>query len=216
MRFFVTLLLVAFISATAHAQGEWKISDYLKQLPERFKTFSGDFAPPSEETTVIDDRNGYAAYMDSPRRSYAVFEIALFKSPTAPPLLVVSNTQADAQCTDYETFFLRQAGGEWVDVSAKVLPPLELKMFWQDKRSAARLEAIRKGQGDASVATFHFEPPRRGTTMKVSLAICDYLDDDTPQETVYEMSRLIETAGPVYLLWDAKKGAFVHARSKWN
>lgn len=42
------------LATPAYAQ-DWGISDYLKNLPEKFITFEGDFSPPSKETTVIDE-----------------------------------------------------------------------------------------------------------------------------------------------------------------
>ena len=43
------------------------------------------------------------------------FEMALFRSKNAPPLLVVSNERSDMQCSSYETFFLRRVGNFRID-----------------------------------------------------------------------------------------------------
>ena len=87
---------------------DWNIADYVENLPKKYKTFRGDFSSPSKETTVIDEANGYAAYMDSPPSGNSerspIFEMALFKSQTKPPLFVVSNMKNDHVCTTYETF----------------------------------------------------------------------------------------------------------------
>lgn len=191
---------------------DWSIADYFKNLPEKYKTFDGDFSPPSKETTVIDEPNGYAAYMDSPTggnfNRFAIFETALFKSQTKPPLLVVANTKSDHVCTKYETFFLRCAGDNWTRVEREVLPPLNLKMFWDTPQSAERLLKIIK----ESAVSYHFEPPRQGMRMKVSLEICDFLEDDTPPEKVDELSKLVESAKPIYLTWDKQNGKFNFAK----
>ena len=84
------LPLLLCLAIPAYAQ-EWSLSDYLKNLPERFKTFHGDWSPPSKETIVIDEKNGYAGYLKAPGGSEMSFEMALFKSKNAPPLLVVTN-----------------------------------------------------------------------------------------------------------------------------
>jgi hypothetical protein len=189
---------------------EWGISDYLKNLPERYKTFKGDFPPPSKETTVIDEKNGYAGYLKASGGSEMSVEMALFKSKNAPPLVVVTNEQSDMQCSFYETFFLRRVGNRWAEVKDKVLPPIDLRMFWNEPQSAGRLaKIVTVTPGSA----YHFAPPRQGTQMKVSLEICDYFDEDPPESTLKEFIKLKETAKPIRLEWDSKSGRFNFIRS---
>lgn len=205
MRIFIgALSILLCVAAPAYAQ-EWGVSDYLKNLPEKFKTFEGDFSPPSKETTVIDEKNGYAGYLKSPGGTEMSFEMALFRSKNAPPLLVVSNERSDMQCSSYETFFLRRAGNRWVEVRDEVLPPLDLKMFWDDPQAAVRLAKI---VSTPAASAYHFEPPRRGTQMKVSLEICDHLDEDPPEATLKEFDKLRGSARPVRLAWDSQGGKF--------
>lgn len=221
MKVTLLLFLIFAVAAPARAQqpdaNEWRIADYLKNLPEKYITASGDFAPRSKDTAVVDEKNGYAAYLSSPPlketdSSYApfpIFEIALFKSQMKPPLLVVSNTKSDPVCTDYETFFLRRVGNKWSEVRREVLPPLALKMFWDKPQSAARFLKIVERDNSTS---FHFEPPRAGTRMKVSLEICDHFLEVTPMKSVDELKKLIETARPIYLTWDKQTGKFDFAK----
>jgi hypothetical protein len=204
-----SLPILLCLAIPAYAQ-EWSISDYLKNLPEKFKTFAGDFHPPSKETTVVDERNGYAGYLKVPGGTEMSFEMALFKSRDAPPLVVVSNEHSDMQCSSYETFFLRRVGDEWVEVKDKVLPPLDPGMFWDDPRAAGRLAKI---VALTPTSAYHFEPPRRGTQMKVSLEICDYFDEDLPETTLKEFNMLVETAKPIRLNWDSKGGKFKLVKS---
>jgi len=199
---FLSILLC--LSTPAYAQ-DWSISDYLKNLPERFKTFDGDFVPPSKETIIIDEKNGYAGYLKVPGGTERYFEIALFKSRNSPPLLVVSNERSDMQCSFYETFFLRRVGKEWVEVKDKVLPRLDPRMFWDDPRAAGRLAKI---VTVTPTSEYHFEPPRRGTQMKVTLEICDHFDEDPPEATLKEFDKLKETAKPIRLEWDSQSGRF--------
>ena len=210
------LVFVTVFSAQAQKRDaeDWSIADYVENLAEKYKTFEGDFSLPSKETTVIDESNGYAAYLSHPPNSdsnhqpYPIFEMALFKSKTKPPLLVVSNMKSDSACNEYENFFLRRVGSKWTEVSREVLPPMNLKMFWDAPQSAARLLKIIK----ESAASYHFELPRRGTRMKVSLEICDFLEDDTPEAAGKELRKLIDTTKPIYIEWDKQNGKFKSAK----
>ena len=85
---------------------------------------------------------------------------------------------------------------------------MNLKMFRDAPQSAGRLLKIIK----ESAASYHFEPPRYGTRMKVSLEICDYLEDDTPQAKTGELEKLVEPAKPLYLTWDKQNGKFNFAK----
>ena len=205
----VSLSILLCLAISAYAQ-DWSISDYLKNLPERFKTFEGDFSPPSKETTVTDEKNGYARYLKVPGRTDMSFEMALFKSKNAPPRVVVSNERSDMQCSSYETFFLRRVGNRWVEAKGEVLPPIHPKMFWDDPRAAERLAKI---VTLTPTSAYHFEPPRRGTQMKVSLEICDYFDENPPEATFNEFNKLKEAAKPIRLDWDSKSGKFKVVKS---
>ena len=195
---------------------DWSIADYFKNLPEKYITASGDFFPRSEETAVVDEKNGYAAYLNRPMRSemgndppYPIFEMAFFKSQTKLPLVVVANLKSDEVCNEYETFFLRRFGNDWSEVSREVLPPINLKMFWGKPQSAVKLLKI--VERDHST-TYHFEPPRAGTRMKVSLEICKHFLKDAPNKQFNELSKLIESARPIYLDWDKQNGKFKIAK----
>lgn len=210
------LIFITVLAAQAQIPAaDWSIADYFKNLPEKYLTASGDYAKPSAETVVFDEPNGYAvAHLNGVRQiepdepTYPIFEMALFKSQIKPPLVVVANSINDHVCTDYETFFLQRVGSKWTEVKREVLPPMNLKMFWDATQSAARLLKIIK----ESSTSYHFKPPRHGTRMKVSLEICDYLEDDVPEETGKELRKLIESAKPIYLEWDKQNGKFKFAK----
>jgi hypothetical protein len=201
-------------SQTGDGNG-WSVADYLKNLPEIYKTFHGDFSSPSKERTVIDEQRGYAAYLNSPPHSnpdnppFPIFEMALFKSQIKPPLLVVSNMKNDHVCTNYETFFLVQIDRKWAVVKRDVLPPLDLKMFWNKPQTAARFLKIVERDNATS---YHFELPRQGTRIKVSLEICDQFLEVTPIGQVEELEKIIESVKPIYLEWDKQKGKFKFAK----
>ena len=203
-----TLSVLLCLASPAYAQ-DWGVSDYLKNLPERFITFEGDFTPPSKETTVIDEKNGYAGYLKVRGGTDMSFEMALFRSKNAPPLVVVSNERSDMQCSSHETFFLRRVGNRWVEVKDEVLPPLGPGMFWDDPQAAARLAKI---VSVTPTSDYHFEPPRRGTRMKVTLELCDHFDEGTSDATLKEFDKLKETARPIRLDWDSRSGKFKLAK----
>ena len=203
-----TLSILLCLAIPTYAQ-DWRISDYLKNLPEKFITFEGDFTPPSKETTVIDEKNGYAGYLKVPGGTDMSFEMALFRSQSAPPLVVVSNERSDMQCSSYDTFFLRRIGNKWVEVTDQVLPPLDPGMFWDDPQAAERLAKI---VSLTPTSDYHFEPPRRGTQMKVTLEICDYFDEDPPEAALKEFNKLKESVRPIRLDWDSRSGKFKLAK----
>ena len=134
--------------------------------------------------------------------------MALFKSQTKSPLVVVSNQISDSVCIMRETFFLRRVGKNWTEVKPEVLPPLALKMFWDAPQSVERLLKIIK---ETSIS-YHFKLPREGTRMKASLEICDYLEDDTPEESAKELEKLIEAEKTIFLDWDKQNGKFKFAK----
>lgn len=214
-------VFIAAFSAQAQNRGGYDsgIADYFVNLPKKYITASGDFAPPSDETSIIAAANGYAAYMSAPynknadNQPFPIFEMAIFKSQTKRPLLVVSNLKSDPVCSEHETFFLRRTANNWTDwaeVEREVLPALPLKMFWDKPQSAAGFTKI---VGRGNPATFHFEPPRNGTRMKVSLEICDQLLETAPLKSVDELKKLIASRKPIYLDWDKQNGKFIYAKS---
>ncbi|MCY7344890.1 MAG: hypothetical protein LH614_01620 [Pyrinomonadaceae bacterium] len=206
------VFITAFSAQAQKSASDWNIADYFKNLPKKYITATGDFPKPTAENITVDEKNGYAAaFTDFPVTpeqfdgAVAVFQAALFKSQTKPPLLVVSNLKSDAVCDDYETFFLRRVGENWTQVRGEVLPALPLKMFWDKPQSAARFKKIVEQDNST---TYHFEPSRAGTRMKVSLEICDYFLEVTPIGQVDELTKIIESGKPIYLDWDKKNGRF--------
>ncbi len=194
---------------------EWSITDYFKNLPEKYITATGDFPKPTARNITVDEKNGYAAaFTDFPIEAGSldaatpVFQMALFKSQTKPPLIVISNRISDSVCDEYETFFLRRVGNRWLDVKREVLPPINLKMFWDAPQSVERLLKITK----ESFVSYHFDLPRRGTQVKASLEICDYLEEDAPETANDEMITLRDSAKTLYLEWDKQNGKFKFAK----
>lgn len=188
----------------------------MRELPEKFRTYSGDFEKgPTRDRTIKDLKNGYIAYLDkapSAEQSsppYPIFETAVFKQDNGESLVVISNYRYDMVCTSHDTFFLRKRGSEWVDVRAKVLPKLSAAIFFKEASLGQKFETANKEAGNIeSVAGWfhlHFSPPRRGTRMKVALDICDYAPEEKPELSFDEFK---EKQKPVWLEWDQRKGIF--------
>lgn len=219
----LTLSLLAFAVCTlfpaeSQAQKDWSMATYLNNLPPRYKSFSSNGLPFTRESTIIDEENGYAAYFEPlpPGVNFngtqvPILEMALFRSEKRPPLVVVSNRIVDSNCERWETFFLRHIGKGWSEVDGLVLPPLDLRQFWPTKpESATRTVAIVQRSG----ISYRFQLPRRGTQMRVNLAICDYLEDDVSEGTAKELQKLIGSVGTIRFDWNAKTGKFFVVRHK--
>ena len=138
MRFLWVFLITITLITSVYSQkpvNQWKISDYLDNLPAKYKLL-GNFAGPTENTTIIDNKNGYAAYLhgeDDP--SYAALEMALFKPNKGIPTLVVTNVEDDHVCGNNYSHFLQLRGKRWIDVKSKVLPKLDFSMIFVDGKN---------------------------------------------------------------------------------
>ncbi len=207
------LIFFVFSVSTAFAQknSDWKISDYLENLPKEYKVFTGDFIAinPTAETTLIDDKNGYAAYFDQPfknENAFPIFEMAVFKKKNGEEILVVSNMISDPVCNEYKTFFLQRAGANWLDVKTKVLPKLTPQMFFDSAKTANEFLKAQKKIGNSTGLNLRFSPPRQGTAMNVKLEICDYVPDDFSGEIDFQ--KFIDKSKTLALRWNKENGIF--------
>jgi hypothetical protein len=212
------VLLISLLSATSvFAQKEqWTIRDYLKNLPEQYKTYSGDYPKlPPADAIVLDEENGYAAILNvqagvSSTNPYPIFEMALFKRSNGEQIIVVSNTISDSVCLSHETFFLQKRGDSWLDVRARVLPKLTAQMFFTEARLAEKFQATNKKVGNSEKLDLYFAPPRKGTRISVKLDICDYVPDEFDGKISFD--EFTENAQSVFLDWDKKRGVFKLAK----
>jgi hypothetical protein len=204
--------MLLFLISTAFSQhkASWTISEYLQNLPHEYKTFSGDFqSEPNTETTLVDEKNGYAAFYDRPivnKEAYPIFEIALFRKANGEALLVVSNMLSDPVCTFHHTFFLQKSENKWIDVESKVLPKLPPRLFFDSVKTANYYLELQNKLDNSPELDLYFAPPRFGTTMKVKLDICDYLPDNFSEKVDFE--KLEQKTRTVSLAWDKKSGTF--------
>ncbi len=219
MRFFsiCVILLIFAALAPAQKQTQWRISDYFENLPKKYKTWEGDFSPGK---VVKDDKNGYAAILDqNVDGDFAVIEMALFKRSNGDSVLVVSNVKADPVCTFYDTFFLERVGEKWIDVRAKVLPELSFSSFFDEADALARIKEISKVLGETgklSMNEIRFFPPRKGTKMKASLELCEFVDEDREEKVrTEEIIDFNHKARKLELIWKKRKGRFEIKRNSY-
>ena len=214
MKFFFACLLLFAATSSAFSQTAWNISDYFNNLPSDYKTFYGDFGDFGEKNKIIDKKNGYAALLESPSESFAVFEMALFKPRRGLPVLVVSNHQSDAVCVFYDTFFLKKSGSRWINVKSQVLPKITDEMFFTNPRYAKKFAELQRKYGDSiGGLDYHFQPPRYGTKMKVSPVFCDWVDDQIASKAeVRDYGKVMKSAKSIYLQWNKSNGKFEFAK----
>lgn len=206
----VVFVLLFSLPIFAQKIREPKISEYLQLLPQQFKTYSGDFQiKPSEENTLIDEKNGYAAYFSqaiSAGNAYPIFEMALFRKKSGETIVVVSNLISDPVCDEHQTFFLRLNGADWIDVRPDVMPHLELSMFFESPKTADELRAIQEKIGNSTEIDLHFSLPREGNIIPVDLEICDYVPDEFASEISFQ--QFLDKKQRISLVWDKEKGVF--------
>lgn len=221
MKFLGIFLFLLVLTINAFPQkpvSEWKISDYLKNLPENYQNF-GNNLPPTNKTTIIDNKNGYAAYMDSEEEyAHPLLEMALFKPQNGTPTLVVSNPIYDHDCVINNNYFLQVKDNRWIDVKDEVLPRLDFSMIFIDGKNDITYKYYQKMQkkyGEKlSGLEYVFSPPRIGTKMEVNLYLCGLNDDRIAQNEDLESFEMIpDSFKPIYLQWNKSKGKFEVAKN---
>lgn len=197
-------------------QTNWKISDYLENLPEKYKTFYGDIdTSPESFKKIVDDKNGYVAFVQS---EAVWFEMALFKPQKGIPTLVISNYQEDGVCSEFETFFLQKKGLDWVDVKSLVAPTLTQSMFFTKKTAAKKFGNLQKIYGDRMGGfDYKYSLPRNGTRIKVSPVFCDWVDEEPavpsrPERRDEEPEDFLNFTKPIFLKWNKSAGKFEFAK----
>lgn len=192
------------------------VADYVKLLPAEYVTHAGDYGPLE---TVVDVANGYYAVAektgtpDAPERDtlVPVFEFAVFRRADDGAVFVAANTIYDHACFSYETFFLGHDGARWSDVSPAVAPHLTPELFFDDPAAVA---ALKRHKGWRSYLRHRL--PRRGTTVEVTLRLCDTdieSDDALSERDRAKLLALLQsTPKTLKLNWDRTRGRFVLAR----
>ena len=216
----ICIVLFLFVSTALPQKNSVRtISDYLEKLPKKYITYSDNFDASSESSkTVIDNENGYAAFIDtSSDPSETFFEMGLFNSQNGEPTLVISNHKKNDVCSIYETFFLQKKGDEWIDVKSEVAPVLELSMFFSNPVYAKKYKEMKELYGDR-FGRFYYQYvlPKKGTRIKVDPLFCEWDEPATspappsaPQSVpASEDDEILNSAEAIYLEWSKNKGKF--------
>lgn len=200
---------------------KWQISDYLENLPEKYKQL-GHHNPPTKKTTIIDNKNGYAAYLGSEDEfAEPILEMALFKPKKGTPTIVVTNLEDDHVCMNSYTYFLQVKNNKWVDVKDIVLPKLDFSMIFIDGKNDETYkfyQEMQKKYGDKVASLeYIFSPPRIGTKMEVNLGMCDWIDERVEENEDLEGYTMIpDSFKPIFLQWNKSKGKFEIEKTKLN
>ena len=186
------------------SQKNWNIKDYydlLKQEHDTIRNYKYGLCVWYDETDcekIIDINNGYIA-TDFTTFNIPYFQMTMFKDYKSENLIVIhaANCGDYFACAELEELnsFLIYDSGIWVDVSEKVLPQITLEHFFTDKKDVYTLKKL-------NYHIFRFYLPRLGTTMKVTIEICDYIAYDDMEENAIsyeEYERLLKERKTRYL-----------------
>jgi hypothetical protein len=162
-----------------------------------------------QSSTVIDLKNGFLSFKtdwDSQGQSdpYTV-QVAIFQRTDKKFIVAVARDDV----FDQPVSMFQLVDGEWLDVTANVLPELTQSDFWTSKK-----------QPPALVSFFYsvYRLPQLGTTITVSRLpwVKRHWDDgrddvSTPEERALQDAAEDEASASirkVSLVWNAKKGVF--------
>lgn len=198
-------LLVAALAAPAQGPTP-NVGDFFKLLPERYVTHEGDYG---RLETTSDVPNGYLAIRDTTAGGAAppVFEFAIYESADGDRFFVAANTKYDHACHSFETFFLRHDGRDWGEAGPGVMPALTPAHFFPARATAALV-----GRHEGWQSYLRHRPARRGTTLEVSLELCDVaVENDTRlngRERARLASLLARRPPSVTLRWNRREARF--------
>jgi len=114
----------------------------------------------------------------------------------------------------FATKFYRYINGKWIDVTSRLLPPMNLKPFLKGhfplKKQRAILKYIGRGnQSEGKYTPFTFNLPRYGTRIKIKIQMIAFFQNH--QHAGNGINRMIKLLNPDkarYLYWNMAKGKF--------
>ncbi|MEI2738096.1 MAG: hypothetical protein V9F01_04875 [Chitinophagaceae bacterium] len=197
------LLLLAGGAAAQNDNSGNDIETYFNQLPDSC-FYLCDWRKGMAETGIrtVDIRNGFISFK---RRKDEIdfFQAAVFKGSNSKRFVAVSTRECEAfACFNPRSyFFLRQKEG-WVQADSVLTGGVNLQFFYSDTSVYPLLEKY-KGY-------FHYNYilPRKGTTIKVELEVCDYITEDHPEVTDTQYLQLVKKKQPVLLVWSRLTNRF--------
>ncbi|MEL7121743.1 MAG: hypothetical protein AAFO07_20000 [Bacteroidota bacterium] len=149
---------------------------------------------------IVDIRNGFIAFKTGKDFPDA-FQIALFKGNNKD-VIVVSNRECEAfACFTPTSFFYIYENNNWIEASKIILPRISTNLFYDDSSNSDLLDKY-------GYFRYDFILPQFGTTIKIELDICDYLQVDYPEVTDQQYDRLIDEKKSVNLVWDRHSNKF--------
>lgn len=113
---------------------EWTVEDYFYHIPARYLTREGEG---NRRVALTDERNGYQDRVIDRKNYYLLIPgngeyyttVAVFVKSDGGGIVGVDNRECGPLCQQ-EIFFLDYRNGAWVDITAQVLPSMD--MVWSN------------------------------------------------------------------------------------
>lgn len=197
------LLLQAGSAAAQKDNGRQDIETYFSQLPDSC-FYLCDWRKGMAETGIrtLDNSNGFISFKRR-KEETDFFQAALFKGSNNKRFVAVSTRECEAfACFNPRSYFFQRQRQGWIKADSLMMADADLQLFYRDTSFYPMLEKY-KGY-------FHYNYilPRKGTTIKVELEVCDYITEDHPEVTAALYQQLVKEKQPVLLVWNRKANRF--------
>ncbi|MBN1532983.1 MAG: hypothetical protein JXA20_10000 [Spirochaetes bacterium] len=166
----------------------------------------------SREVRVVDLRNGYLQTLQHGGDGDVETIYVLYLDAGRNPYVGIT-TCYNGTGGDYTVLFMAREKGKWVNVTARVLPKIDHRMFLDPAFVPSKMERFMESADYRSrgvkLVQYAYALPRHGTTASVSLHVKDpeMFVGGEDRETVKEFkSRIVYKR--IELVWDGKNGRF--------
>lgn len=224
---YLTVLLLLFVKPQSSFASKINILESLElyySLHPKKAAF-GDITPHKE---IIDIPNGYYAqpFSYDPGKNMIpanLFEATIFRNTDKTTTLVVTEYNADEQCSwNVTTFFEISSDGK--NIQEKDIANYIPKIEWKSVCKQDAIEVVKyylpilKGSYLSENATFEelmkefysfqYKLPQIGTLIKVELNICDYIPNNEITIPVEKWETILNGTKAVFLKYNKKKKTF--------
>ncbi len=166
----------------------------------------------SSEVKVVDLRNGYIQTVHHGGDGDVEAVYVLYLDAAKNPYVGIT-TYYNGIGGDYTALFMAREKGKWVDITAKVLPKIDHRMFLDPAFDPSKMERF-MGSTDyktrgMKLVQYAYTLPRYGTTAFVSLHVKDpemYAGVEDRAIVKEFKSRIVYKK--IELTWDGKNGRF--------
>lgn len=200
---FIVLNITFFVvnSSAQNPKNKLNVKDYLELLTDDY------IICPLENCNcekIEDLRNGYISYKKS-GDAEAFFQMALFKNYKKQNFFVIHSLRMacadifDCANTERITHFLKYENNKWVNIKSVIMPEISSSLFYDNSEN---VKILNKHNG---YLNYKYELPRKGTTVKLEIVICDYI---TEEITNQKYEKLIKEKKIRYLKWNKKLTKF--------